>query len=167
MYRIEANPAEGFHPERVRAVAAGGLPILPVGWYDGRLLTFPVGIGDLERIAERPLQRDALRRTPMLLFQGGADGNDSVPEGRQLQDREAFGSDSYSYDQAAWINETLGRGTVERVGPVRLIYEAFGMDDFAYCAIPNTGHETDPIEDDVWVFFACVLQARVGCARAR
>lgn len=152
-----------LYPERVRAVAAGGLgglPILPVGTYDGKPLTYPVGTGDFRWISGKPFRAGALRKTPILLFQGEKDDNDSVPEGLQLTDPERYGSDSYSYVQAKWVNETLGAGTVERVGRVRLIYQAFGMRDFAYRIVPGIAHKSAPLKPEVRRFFACVLKSK-------
>ena len=76
----------------------------------------------------RPEQRVILgqrRNHVELLIQGGADENDSVPEGDLV--RDSFSSDSYDFDQTMWINSNLGRLPADRVDDVRAIYLGFGM----------------------------------------
>lgn len=155
-----------LHPDRVRAVAAGGvggLPILPLERYAGETLTYPVGVGNLDLIAGGPLNADALRTTPVLLFQGGADENDSVTEPPFSCDD--FGSDSYTCEQAHWVNETLGASTVQRVPLVADIYRDFGMSDFNSMILPGIEHWTPATMEAALVeYFACVIDAGAGCA---
>ncbi|WP_291844126.1 hypothetical protein [Maricaulis sp.] len=157
-----------LHPERVRAVAAGGvggLPILPVETHDGESLAYPVGIADLEQVSGRPLNGAALRETPFLLFQGGSDENDSVREPPFTC--ENFRSDSYDCEQSIWVNETLGASTIARVPAVRAIYSDFGMEDFNSLLLPGIGHTTpDAMEARLRAYFACVLANETGCAMA-
>ena len=155
-----------LHPERVRAVAAGGaggLPILPVSEFEGEALSFPVGIADLDMITGRPLDAEALRDTPFLLYQGGADENDSVREPPFTC--EGYGSDSYSCDQAQWVNATLGASTLGRVPVVQDLYADFGMRDFNSLVLPGVEHTTPPeMEARIREFFACVLASETACA---
>jgi pimeloyl-ACP methyl ester carboxylesterase len=155
-----------MHPDRVRAVVAGGvggLPILPLETYQGETLTYPVGVADLSEVAGFALDAEALRTTPMLLFQGGADENDSVKE--PPFDCETFRSDSYSCEQARWVNTTLGASTVERVPLVADIYADFGMSDFNSIILPGIRHTTpDPMLATMRSFYACVLAGDTGCA---
>ena len=155
-----------LHPERVRAVAAGGLgglPILPLERYAGERLTYPVGVGDLEEVARLSLKAAALRATPMLLFQGSADENDSIEEPPFACDE--FASDSYSCAQAMWVNETFGSSTVDRVSAVSAIYRYFGMADFNSIILPGIGHRVpEAMTASIREFYACVLGGRSGCA---
>jgi pimeloyl-ACP methyl ester carboxylesterase len=157
-----------LHPERVRAVAAGGaggLPILPVETYEGENLTYPLGVGDFEDISGRTLNSDALRETPFLLFQGGADENDSVRQPPITC--EHYRSDSYDCSQAIWVNETLGASTVARVPEVSAIYTEFGMADFNSIILPGIDHTTPgSMEAAIRDYFACVLANETGCASA-
>ncbi|WP_300526824.1 hypothetical protein [Maricaulis sp.] len=155
-----------LHPERVRAVVAGGaggLPILPLEAYQGEALTFPVGVSNLDQIADGPLNADALRATPVLLFQGGADENDSITEPPFSCDE--FGSDSYSCEQALWVNDVFGASTVERVPHVAEIYREFGMVDFNSIILPGIEHWTPKtMEEAMRGYFACVIDGGEGCA---
>lgn len=157
-----------LHPERVRAIAAGGIggfPILPLKSYEGELLTFPVGVGDLEDISGRSLQADLLRRTPYLLFQGEIDENDSIKEPPFTC--EGYGSDSYSCEQSLWVNAVFGPSTSDRLPLVRSIFEDFGMNDFRYMLLPGIEHQVPAsMETTIREFFACVLAAENGCAKA-
>ena len=157
-----------LHPHRVRAVAAGGIggfPILPLKTYEGETLTFPVGVANLADIADRPLNEDALRATSFLLFQGGNDENDSIAEPPFRCDD--FGSDSYTCQQALWVNETFGASTIDRVPVVTNIYRQFGMADFNSLILPGIAHWTpETMEEALCTYFACVIDERTGCARA-
>jgi len=156
-----------LHPERVRAVVAGGvggLPILPVETYKGTSLTYPVGVADLEDISGRTLNGAALRETPFLLFQGSIDENDSVVEPPFTC--ENFGSDSYDCDQAIWVNETLGSSTIARLPEVSAIYTELGMEDFNSIILPGIDHWTpESMEATIRDYFACVLANETDCAR--
>lgn len=155
-----------LHPGRVRAVIAGGLggfPILPVNEIDGQLMTFPVGTGDLASIGDGPLNDEALRETSVLLFQGGADENDSVPE--PPLDCQQYGSDSYDCDQAAFVNSRFGASTIERLPHVVDAYTAFGMRDFNYLVLPDVEHWTPKAFEEVMrAYFVCVTEGGLDCA---
>ena len=156
-----------LHPTRVRAVAAGGLggfPILPTDTYDGAQITYPVGVADLSVIADGPLNDEALRATPILLFQGGDDENDSVPE--PPLDCSKYGSDSYNCEQAQFVNSRFGASTVERLPLVREVYEDFGMEDFHYLLLMGVDHSTpDFFVSTLVSYYSCILQVDMDCAK--
>ena len=152
-----------LHPDRVKAVAAGGLPILPLASMAGETLTFPVGVGDMEAVTGRSLDAEALRKTPVLLYQGGSDENDSVPEPPFTCDD--YGSDSYNCEQALWVNATFGASAVGRVDAVRDLYDDFGMSNFNSILLPGIEHRTpDTMTVTIRDFFACVLAGGGDCA---
>ncbi len=155
-----------LQPTRVRAVVAGGIggfPILPQETFDGEILTFPVGTADLASIADNALDAEALRDTSMLLFQGSIDENDSVPEPPINCDN--YGSDSYSCEQAIFVNSRFGASTVDRVPLVAEAYTTFGMHDFNYLILPGIEHWTPKAFEDVMrTYFVCIIEAADGCA---
>jgi pimeloyl-ACP methyl ester carboxylesterase len=155
-----------LHPNRVRAVAAGGLggfPILPVESLGSSTLTYPVGVGDFRAITGHELDAAKLRSTPLLLFQGGADFNDSVPE--PPLDCNNYWSDSYDCIQASFINSRFGAAPIERVEGVRSVYAEFGMEDFNYVILPDIDHWTPRAWNPVMLeFFQCVIDQNRACA---
>ncbi|WP_371185871.1 hypothetical protein [Thalassotalea maritima] len=156
-----------IHPTKVKAVVAGGLgglPILPVSQLDGQQLTYPVGIDDFLEIFGRPFEQENFSAIPMLFVQGDDDENDSVPEGIEMQSRENFRSDSYSFDQSLWINEYFGTLPINRLARVRDVYQSVSPVDFAYASIANEKHTDKQIKPKAIAFFKCVLSADTLCA---
>ncbi|MEO8381603.1 MAG: hypothetical protein ABI779_18220 [Acidobacteriota bacterium] len=70
-----------LHPDRVQAVATGGLNgllILPQSDLDSISLPYPLGLADLEQVAGIKPRMDEWRRIPQLIFMGALDDNDAV-----------------------------------------------------------------------------------------
>lgn len=156
-----------IQPQHVKAMVAGGLgglPILPVTSFKDKILTYPVGIGDLEEITQTPFNQDSFSHIPMLFVQGTEDVNDSVIEGDELLSREGFFSDSYSYEQTKWINSKLGLLPIERLNFVRQAYKSIVMQDFAYAEMEGEKHRDKKIKPNAVEFFQCVLEERANCA---
>ncbi|MEW9798831.1 hypothetical protein [Alteromonas sp. CYL-A6] len=155
-----------LHPGRVEGVVAGGLgglPILPVSHLNGELLTYPVGVGDFYQMAGKSFDAPAFSQTPMLMVQGTNDENDSVPEGSELEEEQRFSSDSYSYQQAVWINAQLGSVPVNRLPQVRDVYQSLEPVDFAFAELAGE-RDTDKKIKPYAVFFDCVLSRSGACA---
>jgi predicted esterase len=117
-----ATRMAALHPERVLAVWAGGTgghPVVPLAELKGRRLTYPVGIADLEQVSGRPFDAEAFAKVPMLIAQGSADRNTSLPSSEGP-------SDSYSKEQAQLVSELLGRTAPERLENVKKAYERAG-----------------------------------------
>ncbi len=155
------------HPNKVKAVVAGGLgglPILPVSQLDGQLLTYPVGVGDFQLVMGRPFDQQQFAEFPMLLVQGSSDQNDSVPEGIEVQSRENFASDSYSFEQSKWVNEYFGTLPIDRLPLVREVYQSLAPVDFAYASLLNEKHSDKNIKPMAVGFFTCVISANSHCA---
>ena len=75
------NRFTALHPERVQAVAGGGLNgnlILPLAGLGGRDLPYPLGIADLARVAGHAFDAAAWKRVPQFLYMGALDDNDAV-----------------------------------------------------------------------------------------
>ena len=75
------NRFTALHPERVQAVAGGGLNgnlILPLAAVGGRELPYPLGIADLATVAGHPFDAASWRAVPQFLYMGALDDNDAV-----------------------------------------------------------------------------------------
>ena len=96
---------------------------------------------------------------PMLLVQGSSDQNDSVPEGIEVQSRENFASDSYSFEQSKWVNEYFGTLPIDRLPLVREVYQSLAPVDFAYASLLNEKHSDKNIKPMAVRFFTCVISA--------
>mgnify|MGYP006274114141 CR=1 FL=1 len=80
-----------LHPDKVQAIAAGGinaLPILPMETKDGLDLTYPVGIEDLNDLVGIDFDMEAYKKIPQYLYMGSEDVNDTLPYGDAFDDRE-------------------------------------------------------------------------------
>ena len=157
-----------LHPERVKAIAAGGLggfPMLPVDEMDNEMLVYPVGTSDFQTLFGKKFNIVSFRKVPMLLLQGDIDENDSVPEGEDLNE-SPFVSDSYSYAQSVWINKKFGELPVDRIERVSRIYDEIDMSDFYYHIEPGVEHTTTKsMEKRVLEFFLCTKDSGKQCAK--
>ena len=109
-----------LHPKRTLAVWAGGTglhPILPAAELEGRKLTYPVGVADLEEVAGRPFDAEAFAQIAIFIVQGSADTNTSLPSGDGP-------SDSYAGEQGQLVRELLGEDALSRLEKVRQAYTA-------------------------------------------
>jgi hypothetical protein len=156
-----------IHPLRVEAVVAGGLgglPILPISKIEGKLLTYPVGVGDFRSIFKKAFNEKAYAQVPMLFVQGSIDENDSVPEGEKSLDKITYQSDSYSYMQSRWINEYFGLLPMNRLPLVGSIYRNIGVIDFAYAVLSKEKHSDKKIKPKAANFFQCIIENKQPCA---
>lgn len=77
-----ANRFSIIHPDKVLAVAAGGvngLLLLPADSLGNLALDYPLGVNDLEGLTGRPFQRELFSQTAQFYFMGELDDNDAVP----------------------------------------------------------------------------------------
>ncbi|GAB2763886.1 hypothetical protein [Salinimicrobium soli] len=84
-----------LHPDKVKAVAAGGLNgilMLPFSEEEQVELNFPAGTNDFEQLFGKPFDSVSFRRTPQFLFMGALDENDALPydDAYDAQEREAI-----------------------------------------------------------------------------
>jgi len=144
-----------LHPQRVKAVAAGGvngLPTLPIGEHNGRALPFPIGIADIEIFTGKPYDEAAHRRVAQYVYMGGFDRNDTLPS------RDAWRESEEEIIRAAlpakmmpdrWkVSQAIYRANLPRAQCV------------TYSGVPHT--IKDEMLDDVVRFF----QANAGDAYA-
>ena len=82
-----------LHPERVKAIAAGGvngIPTLPVKERNGYTLPFPIGIADIDKFTGRPFDEEAVRQVPQYIYMGYLDRNDTLPSRDAWSEDEAY-----------------------------------------------------------------------------
>lgn len=150
-----ANRFAALHPDKVLAVAAGGvngLLILPLDSLQEETLQFPIGVSDLRSLTGRKFQKEAYSKTPQFYFMGQLDDNDAIPF-----------ADGYDQQERDQIYRLLG----EEMQPARwnackeiYLKEIEQVEIKTYEA---TGHEqTQEIKDDVVVFFKNILKIKSG-----
>jgi hypothetical protein len=141
-----ANRMSLLHPEKIKAVAAGGInaiAILPVSELNGQTLNYPLGIADVPKITGRKVNMKAFKTLPQLLYMGALDSNDAA----------AF-SDGYSAEESKQVYEMMGKTLVpERWSFMQQMYwQNNVLAEFR--TYPNIGHGTDKkINDDLVEFF--------------
>jgi len=135
-----------LHPERVKAVAGGGLNalvMLPLANLDGETLPYPIGIADVRQLTGRRFNEKAWRKVPQLYYMGAQDDNDAVKF-----------DDGYEESERQLIFKVLG----ETMQPDRwmkgqMIYGRAGA-KAKFATYLDIGHGTDRrINDDVTAFF--------------
>lgn len=97
---VFAQRFSAIHPEKVKFCVAGGfagMPLLPIKELDGKLLTYPVGIGDFKELMGKEFDFEAYSSVPRFLHMGAKETNDSVDF-----------SDAYDENERNLINELLG-----------------------------------------------------------
>lgn len=77
-----ANRFALIHPDKVAAVAAGGvngLLMLPLNNLDETDLIYPIGTGDFKKLFNKEFQKELFLELPQFYFMGEADFNDAIP----------------------------------------------------------------------------------------
>jgi hypothetical protein len=106
------------HPRMVQAAVYGGctVPILPIPSHNGKLLRYPIGVGDLEQLTGQKFNSRTFRKVPILIFRGDTDTNDEV----------AF-DDGYDAVDRKLINELFGGPPpIARYPAIEAIYRKAG-----------------------------------------
>ncbi len=141
-----ANRFTAIHPEKVKAMAAGGLNgllLLPLETMNGEKLTYPVGTYDFQELFLRAFNPSEFAETPQFLFMGALDDNDAIPY-----------ADAFDPDEQELIYRNLGR----EMQPMRWkncqrIYACEGI-NAQFKTYEDIGHEiTGEIKDDILEFF--------------
>ena len=146
-----ANRFALLHPQAVAAVACGGINgfiTLPLAQLKSRPLPFPVGIGDLEKIAGRSFDRPAYFAIPQFAYMGAEETNDAVVY-----------RDAYSDEERTLIFELLGRTMMpDRWEAVQAVYQAEKV-PIQFRTYAGIGHGTDArINKEVAEFFRGVIE---------
>lgn len=105
-----------LHPDRIEAAAfgsPGAWAMAPVPRWKGKSLRYPIGTADLKELTGQKFDARTLRKTPMFLFMGEEDRNDSVVY-----------HDSYDDEDKALIFELFGKTLMERWPVTQRMYAA-------------------------------------------
>lgn len=145
-----ANRFTALHPQRVRAVATGGmngLAMLPLARLDDRTVLYPLGVADVFALTAAPFDMATWSRVPQFLFMGSEDTNDAV----------AF-DDGYSAQERAFVYDAIGRSMLPtRWNRCRDIYAESGA-NATFKTFSGIGHGTNrAIRSEVAEFFRSVL----------
>ena len=142
-----ANRFTIIHPDKVKAVAAGGLNgllMLPLDSLSGIGLKFPLGTSDLTDISDRDFQKELFIQTPQFYYMGELDDNDAIPY-----------EDAFDQDEREHIYFLLGREMLtERWNRCREIYNEYGV-NATIKTFSSVGHENpELIKEEVLEFFS-------------
>ena len=129
------NRFTALHPDRVQAVAAGGVNgvlILPAAKSGDHELPFPLGTKDLRTFTGASFQATRWKQVPQFLFLGADDNNDAV----------AF-DDGYSRLERQTVHAVLGqRMQPDRWRKAQALYRAAGA-NVQFRTYPGVGHGTN------------------------
>lgn len=147
-----ANRFTAMHPNRVRAVACGGINgilTLPLASREGIGLPYPIGVSDLLELTGEAFALEAWRRVPQFVYMGADDSNDAV----------AF-DDGYSAEERAAVHAVLGaRMQPDRWASVQAVYRDSNA-DVTFRTYEGIGHGTNgAMNQDVGAFFLSVVNA--------
>lgn len=120
-----------LHPENVKATAVfspGGWAIAPIENFKGQELRYPIGIADLNEIAQIDFHKEIYKQIPQLFIIGSNDTNDSVPY-----------SDSYEDIDREIINTLFGETPLDRWQISEKIYKE-EMFDVQFITYKGMGH---------------------------
>jgi len=142
-----------IHPEKVLAVAAGGLNgllMLPLEKLEDQELIYPVGTGDFEALFGAPFNFEAFQKTPQFLFMGALDSNDAIPY-----------DDAFDPPERDLIYQTLGKTMLpDRWEKCSAIYRNFGI-EAQYKIYQDIGHaHPDLVKQEVVQFFRAAMNRR-------
>jgi hypothetical protein len=135
-----------LHPNRVFAVAAGGLNgllMLPLDSLDNELLKYPIGVGDFKALTNGPFEKQAFFHVPQFYFMGQLDNNDAVPY-----------DDAFDQGEREEIYKLLGKQMQpERWNNCIQIYKALNV-NATFKTYEEVGHKIpEMIKKDVINFF--------------
>jgi hypothetical protein len=135
-----------LHPEKVHAVATGGLNamlIVPSEMLDSTALPYPLGISDLQQIAGTRFDPAKWRAVPQFIYMGAKDDNDAV-----------LFDDGYSESERTIVFNVFGKEMQPaRWTHMQKLYEKAGA-NATFRTYEHMGHGTDgQINSEIAEFF--------------
>ena len=146
-----ANRFSLMHPDKVKAMAAGGLNgilMLPFSAEKEVELNYPAGTNDFEQLFNKPFDSVAFRQTPQFLFMGALDANDALPY-----------DDAYDPNEREAINAILGNEMQPtRWDNSKKYYSREGV-EAEVRTFEEVGHEhPQEVKDEIVEFFLKVIE---------
>mgnify|MGYP001810695719 CR=1 FL=1 len=146
-----ANRFTAIHPERVAAVACGGIngiAMLPVNKLNGKSLNYPLGTDDIKKLFGHEFDLKAYRVVPQFIYMGALDDNDAV----------TF-DDAYSKTERATVYRLLSQKMLpDRFSRCDSIY-AENKVNATFKTYSHIGHGTDRlIYSEVLAFFKKIIE---------
>jgi dienelactone hydrolase len=140
-----------LHPEKVHAVATGGLNamlIVPSPTLDAAALPYPLGISDLQQIADTRFDAAKWRAVPQFIYMGAKDDNDAV-----------LFDDGYSESERAIVFKVLGeKMQPDRWTHMQKLYREAGA-NATFRTYEHMGHGTDgQINGEIAEFFRKTIE---------
>ncbi|WP_324720415.1 hypothetical protein [Salinimicrobium sp. HB62] len=150
-----ANRFSLLHPDKIKAVAAGGLNgilMLPFSEENEVELTYPAGTKDFEHLFGKPFDSIGFRQTPQFLFMGAQDENDALPY-----------DDAYDPAEREAINTILGKEMLPtRWNKSKEYYLREGV-NAEVRTFEEVGHEhPQAVKDEVVEFFRRIIKSEIG-----
>ncbi len=108
-----------LHPEIIQAVATGGIncmPIIPDAEWKDKKLIYPIGIYDINNIADIEFNIDEYRMVSQYIYMGSLDDNDTLPY-----------DDAYNEEERELIIDFLGSDMHERWKKSKDIYQQLSI----------------------------------------
>lgn len=148
-----ANRFTLLHPDKVQAVAAGGLNgllMIPSDSLHNEFLKYPVGTGDLKEISGRDFQKQLFLNTPQMYFMGTLDDNDALPY-----------EDAFDPMEREQISRLLGEQMLpDRWNQCKEIYETLHV-NARILSYTGVGHEhPEEVKQEIVEFFRASVQAK-------
>ena len=135
-----------IHPDKVLAVAAGGLNgllALPLDSINDNPLNYPLGTNDFKVLFNQEFQKTTFTNTPQFYFMGGLDENDAIPY-----------DDAFDTDERKLIYKLIGKEMLPlRWENCENIYINEGV-NLVMKTYNNIGHEhPENVKKDIVAFF--------------
>ena len=140
-----ANRFTALHPEKVKAVASGGvncMPIIPSEKWNGIGLPFHIGVANIDEIAGIQFNIEKYKKVAQYIYMGEIDDNDTLPY-----------SDAFNEDERQIVMEALGDEMKERWEKSKMIYQHLDI-PAQMVMYKGIGHRiTLEVENDLIKFF--------------
>lgn len=146
-----ANRFTLIHPDKVMAVAAGGvngLLMLPLDTLNNEALNYPIGTNDLKAITKRDFAKESFLKTPQFYYMGKLDDNDAIPF-----------SDAFDENEREQIYRLLGvQMQPERWNNCIRIYKEMNV-NATVKRYDGIGHENpESIKNEITEFFKDAIE---------